>query len=170
MINNSHGQAMPEPSTTKAALFFGAVFHPRLMRELISPAGLPENGMHMEGCRIDVVATYQRVGGSKEALVAHARERGMHLLVARMRPGHADDTVFELVYSQRGFTTLIEDLVLYTSGGTEYFLCPTRGDILYFQLINGGIEPQVSTPWSTRQERIAGFRDAAALLADAVGE
>lgn len=172
MITSQHGQAptLPEPPTTKAALFFGCIFKPKLMVGLSCPAGLPEDGMHMEGCHVDVVATYQPVGTGREQMMSHARKRGMHLLVAHMRPGHARDTAFELIFCERRVATLIEDLVLYTEGGSRWFLCPTRGDMLYFSLFRGGIEPQVSTPWVSRQERVKGFRDAGALLAGAVGE
>lgn len=87
-----------------------------------------------------------------------------------MRPGFAEDTAFELVYNHAGITTMIGDLALYTNFGTEWFLAPTRGDIIFFRLGEGGIQPQASTPWSTRHQRIDGFRDAASALATAVGE
>lgn len=150
--------------------FFGCIFKPKLMVELTSPANLPENGMHMEKVGVDVVATGRPAGTGREQLVSYARERGMHLLVARMRPRHARDTVFELVFSEGRFNTLIEDLVLYTQGCSRWFLCPARGDMLYFNLSRTGIEPQASPPWVSRQERVAGFRDAGTLLAGAVGE
>lgn len=172
MINYPHDDAstLSEPPTTKAALLFGCIFKPKLMLELTSPANLPEVGMHMENVGVDVVATYQPANTGREQLVSYARERGMHLLVARMRPRHARDTVFDLVFSEGRFNTLIEDLVLYTEGGSRWFLCPTRGDTLHFYLSRTGIEPQVSTPWGTRQECVKGFRDAASILAGAVGE
>lgn len=171
MLNDPHSptRTIPEPTTTKAALFFGCIIKPKMMLSLTSPGGLPEDGMHMVDRGVDVVATYKPVGSDKEGLVKWSRERGTHLLVARMRPGLAEDAAFELVYSQRGITTMIGDLALYTNGGTEWFLCPTRGDVLYFSVGEGGIEPQVSTPWSTRHQRVTGFRDAASLLAGAVG-
>lgn len=171
MINPySPSRTIPEPPTTKVALLFGSIIKPKMMLSLTNPGGLPEEGMHMEGAGVDVVATHEPVGSDTAALKKWSRERGTHLLVARMRPGFAGDTAFELVYNQRGIITMIGDLALYTSGGTEWFLCPTRGDVLHFNIGEMGIEPQVSTPWSTRHERIAGFRDAASLLAGAVGE
>lgn len=172
MFDDPHSptQTIPEPPTTKAALFFGCILKPKMMQSLTSPGGLPEDGMHMVDRGVDVVATYAPAGSGKAGLVKWSRERGTHLLVARMRPGFAEDTAFELVYNQQRITTLIGDLALYTNGGTEWFLCPTRCDVLHFNVGEMGIEPQVSTPWNTRHQRTTGFRDAASLLAGAVGE
>lgn len=169
---NPHGPArtLPEPPTTKAALLFGSIFKPEVMLSLANPAGLPNEGFHKPGRGVDVVATYMPIGIDKAGLVKWSEQRRSHLLVARLRPGLAEDAAFELVFNDRGIMTMIGDLALYTSGGTEWFLCPTRGDILHFLVGQMGIEPQVSTPWRTRHERIAGFRDAASILAGAVGE
>lgn len=174
MQNDPHGPAptLPEPPTTKAALFAGCIFNPKLMLELERPGGLPENGMHMAGRGVDVVATYEPVGSGMTGLEAWSSKQGTHVLVARMRRGYAEDTVFELIYNQRrgSIITRIADLALFRDANGGWFLCPTRGDVLFFNLSEMGIEPQVSTPWTTRHQRIAGFRDAAALLAGAVGE
>lgn len=174
MQNDPHRPApmLPEPSTTKAALFFGCIFNPKLMLELERPGGLPENGMHMEGRGVDVVATFEPVGSSMTGLEAWSSKQGTHVLVARMRPGYAEDTVFELIYNQRrgAIITRMADLALFRDANGRWLLCPTRGDVLFFNLGETGIEPQVSTPWSTRHERMTGYRDAATLLAGAVGE
>lgn len=172
MRNDPHGQASnkPESPTTRAALFFGCIFDPELMLSLSSPGGLPEEGMHMMHRGVDVVATHQPVGTGHGKLVEWSRKRGAHLLVARMRRDHAEDTVFELIYNQHSIMTVVGDLVLYVRGGTDWYLCPMRNDPLYFCLGQVGIEPQVSDPWASQHERITGFRDAATLLASAVGE
>lgn len=172
MRNDPYGQAStkPELPTTRAALFFGCIFQPELMLSLSSPGGLPEQGMHMLHRGVDVVATHEPAGSGYAKLVEWSRERGAHLLVARMRPGHAADTVFELIYNQRSITTVIRDLALYVRGGTDWYLCPTRNDLLHFCLGQVGIEPRVSDPWTSQLERITGFRHAATLLCGAVGE
>lgn len=172
MLDDPHNptRTIPEPPTTKLPLFFGSIFKPKMMLSIASPGGLPEDGFHMEGVGVDVVATYEPLGSATAGLKKWSRERGTHLLVAKMRPGFAEDTAFELVYSQRQITTMIGDLALYTRGGTDWYLCPMRNDVLYFCLGKAGIEPQVSTPWSNRHERLIGFADAATLLAGAAGE
>lgn len=171
MLNpNGSARTLPEPPTTKAALLFESIIKPKMMLSLTNPAGLQSEGFHMQGRGVDVVATYMPSGIDKAELVKWSEQRRTHLLVARLRPGLAEDTVFELVYNQQGIITMIGDLALYTNGGTEWFLCPTRCDVLYFNVGEMGIEPQASRPWSTRQQRIAGFRNAAVLLAGAVGE
>lgn len=163
-------KTMPEPLATKAALFLASIVKPDLATELVHPGGLPEVGMHLQGRGVDVVATYTPPRMGQAGLVQWARARDLHLLVARMRPMVAEDAVFELVYSQQGITTMINDLVLYTNGRGAWHLCPTRGDVLYFEVGPVGIEPRVSTPWTTRHERLIGFRDAATLLSSALGE
>lgn len=172
MRNDPHAQAptKTEPPTTRAALFFGCIFRPELMLSLESPGGLPEQGMHMLHRGVDVVATHQPVCTGYAKLVEWSRGRNAHLLVARMRPGHAEDTVFELIYNQQSIITVICDLALYVRGGTDWYLCPTRNDLLHFCLGQVGIEPQVSDPWTSQLERITGFRHAAFLLCGAVGE
>lgn len=162
MRNDPHGQAstQPEPPTTRAALFFGCVFKPDLMLSLESPGGLPEQGMQMLHRGVDVVATHEPAGTGYAKLVEWSRERRAHLLVARMRPGHASDTVFELIYNQLSIITVIRDLALYVRHGTNWYLCPMRNDPLHFCLDRVGIEPEVSVPCpvSTSASPVSGTR------------